>query len=178
MLDKCEVVPDKWLGDIPDRYKDKTPVEVKIDYVNEAEKRLDWGDFAGVEQLQAALQPRIDSAKNMAAAWEGYLLSECLRLGVWRLWFVQWPSYEGAAVFLKTKVFAPWDIKTAQAFAKKIGEHVVGLNLKRWLLYTESVFNHLSGSSPNKDLMIEMRRVMRARCIMKCMPPLLRRKCR
>lgn len=162
-------MPDKWLGDIPDRYKDKTPVDVKIDYVNEAEKRLDWGDFARVEELQAVLHPRMDSAASMAAAWERHLLSECLRLGVWRIWFVRTAIWGENRVDSYTKVFPPWAFAEAQKLAKSLGEHIVGLNLKRWLLYTESVFNHLSGSSPNKDLMVEMRRVMRARCIMKCM---------
>lgn len=151
--------------------QDLKSVEVRVN------PKIDWGDIADMDQFEKLITPRIDSAASMAAAWEGYLLSECLRLGCWRIWFVQWPSYEWAAVFLKTRVFAPWDIKAAQAFAKKIGaNHVTGLNLKRWLLYTESAFNHLSGSSPNKDLMREIRRVMRARCIMKCMKPLLRRR--
>lgn len=167
---------DKLFGDIPDRYEDTTPVSVKIDYVNKAEKRVGWNDFAGVDQLHALLQPRIDSAGRMAEAWERYLLREALRLGCWRIWFVQWTSYEGTAAFLKTKVFPPWGIKAARAFAKEVGEHVVGLSFKKWLLYVDSAFNHYSGASPNKDAMADLRRVMRARCIMKCMPRLLRYK--
>ena len=168
MLDKCEVVPDKWLGDIPDRYKDTTPAKVKVDYVNEAEKRLDWGDFAGVEQLQAALQPRMDSAASMAAAWEGYLLSECLRLGCWRIWLVQTTIWSENRVDTYTKVFPPWAIAEAQKLAKSLGEHIVGLSLKRWLLMPFEQFVAESRSSPNFGVMREMRRVLGDRCRRKC----------
>lgn len=138
--------------------------------------KIDLSGFADVEELHGLLQPRLRDVGRLASAWERHLLSECLRMGVWRIWFVQWCEYRDNATFMKTKVFPAREIKKALALAKKVGEHVVGLSLKKWLLYTESAFNYHSGTSPNKDLMTEMRRVMRARCIAKCMPNLLRYK--
>lgn len=135
--------------------------------------KIDLSGFSDVEELHGLLQPRLRDVGRLASAWERHLLNECLRLGCWRIWFVQWCEYGDNGAFLKTKVFPAREIKKALALAKKVGEHVVGLSLKKWLLYTESAFNYHSGTSPNKDLMAEMRRVMRARCIAKCMKPLL-----
>lgn len=145
-----------------EEHYNKPKVEVHVN------PKVDWNDLADVEQFSELMRPRIDNVGKLAAAWERHLLSECLRMGVWRIWFVQWCSYKETAAFMNTKVFPPWDIKAALALAKKVGEHIVGLNLKRWLLMPEEQFMRESGSSPNKDAMMEMRRVLGARCRRKC----------
>lgn len=140
----------------------KPKVEIRVN------PELDWDDFASIEELEKLIQPRLDNAGRMASAWERHLLEECLRLGVWRVWFIQWWEYKGNSAFMNTRVFPPWEIKEAQKLAKSLGEHITGLNLKRWLLMPEEQFLRESGSSQNRDVMVEMRRVLGPRCRSKC----------
>jgi hypothetical protein len=141
-------------------YKPRVEVEVN--------PHIDWNDFAGVEDLERLFKPRIDNAGRIASEWERHLLNECLRMGVWRIWFVQWCEYTETAAFMNTKVFPPWGFKEAQALAKKVGEHIVGLSFKKFLLMGDDEFVRESRSSPNMDVMLEMRRVMSKRCQRKC----------
>jgi hypothetical protein len=67
-----------------------------------------------------------------------------------------------------TKVFPPWGFKDAQRLAKGLGEHIVGLSLKKWILMDDDEFIRESWASPNMDVMLEMRRVMSKRCRRKC----------
>lgn len=130
--------------------------------------KVDFGEFADVEDMEALLQPRIDRAGQLASEWERHLLSECLRLGIWRLWFIQWWEYKGNSAFMNTRVFPPWAVADAQKLARSLGEQVVGLSLKKGLLISEEQFLHESGASPNWDVMAEMRRVLGKRCQRKC----------
>ena len=143
-------------------YHYRPKVEVKVN------PKIDWDDFVDVSQFQELLRPRIDSAGRLASEWERHLLNECLRLGIWRLWFVQWYEFTETAAFMVMKVFPPWEIRQAQALAKKVGEHIIGLNLKRWLLMPPEQFLRESGASPNRDVMMEVRRVLGERCRRKC----------
>lgn len=137
------------------------PVEVSVS------PKVDWGDF-DINQFEKLITPRMDSAKSMAEAWERYLLSECLRLGCWRIWFVRTTIWGENRVDSYTKVFPPWAFAEAQKLAKGLGEHIVGLSLKRWLLMGNDEFIRESRSSPNMDVVLEMRRVLGARCRRKC----------
>ena len=145
-----------------EEHYNKPKVELKVN------PQVDWGDLATMDEFEKLLQPRLDNAGRMASEWERHLLSECLRLGIWRLWLVQWCEYTETAAFMNTKVFPPWEIKQALALAKSLGEHIVGISLKRWLLMGNEQFLRESGSSANKDTMAEMRRVLGKRCQRKC----------
>ena len=138
------------------------PVEVKV------LPKVDWGDLATMDEFEKLLQPRIDNAGRLASEWERSILLEALRMGVWRVWFVQTTIWGETRVDTYTKVFPPWEIKQALALAKGLGEHIVGINLKRWLLMPEEQFLRESGSSQNRDVMMEMRRVLGKRCQRKC----------
>ena len=138
------------------------PVEVKVN------PKVDWGDIADINQFQKLLQPRIDNVSRMASEWERSILLDALRLGCWRIWLVKTTIWGETRVDTYTGVFPPWEIKAALALAKKVGEHIVGLNLKRWLLMSEQQFLWESGSSPNRDVMMKMRRVLGERCRRKC----------
>jgi hypothetical protein len=138
------------------------PVEVKIN------PKVDWDDIADIDQYEKLITPRIDSAARLASEWERHLLNECLRMGVWRIWFVQWCEYTETAAFMNTRVFPPWAVAEAQRLAREKSEHIIGLNLKRWLLMPEEQFLCESGASHNRDVMMEMRRVLGARCRRKC----------
>lgn len=130
--------------------------------------KINWDDIADMDEFERLFQPCIDRAGRLGSEWERYLLNECLRLGIWRLWFVQWCEYTETSAFLNTKVFAPWEVKQALKLAKGLGEHVVGLSLKKFLLMGDEEFVRESGSSPNFDVMREMRRILGARCRRKC----------
>jgi hypothetical protein len=137
-------------------------VEVKIS------PEIDWYELSDVEDIERLFKPRIDRASRLASGWERHLLEEAYRMGVWRLWVVQWCEYTETAAFMNTRVFPPWGIKQAQRLSKKVGEDVVGLSLKKWILMDDGEFVRESGSSPNFDVMVEMRRVLGARCRRKC----------
>lgn len=140
----------------------KPKVELKIN------PEINWNDLAGVDDFERLFQPRLDNAGRLASEWERHLLNECIRLGIWRLWFVQTTIWGENRVDTYTKVFAPWEIKQAQKLAKKVGEHIVGLSLKKFLLMGDDEFVRESWASPNMDVMMEMRRVMAKRCRRKC----------
>lgn len=134
------------------------PVEVKIN------PKIDWDEFADVEEFEKLITPRLDRGRELASSWEWYLLNECIRLGCWRIWFVQWCEYTETAAFMNTRVWPAWGFKEAQAFAKSLGEHITGISLKRWLLMGNEQFLRESGSSQNRDVVMKMRRVLGARC--------------
>jgi hypothetical protein len=142
--------------DIHNHFKPR--VEVKVN------PEIDWNDFANIDQFEKLLQPRLDNAGRLASEWERSVLLDALRLGCWRIWLVQTTIWGENRVDTYTKVFPPWEIKKAQALAKGLGEHILGLNLKRWLLMEDDEFVRESGSSPNFDVMVEMRRIMAKRC--------------
>jgi hypothetical protein len=104
----------------------------------------------------------------MASEWERSILLDALRLGCWRIWLVQTTIWGENRVDTYTKVFPPWGFKEAQRLAKGLGEHITGLNLKRWLLMGDDEFIRESWASPNMDVMREMRRVLGERCRRKC----------
>ena len=129
---------------------------------------IDWNDLAGVDEFEKLVQPRLDNAGRMASEWERSVLLDALRLGCWRIWFVQTTIWGENRVDTYTKVFPSWGFKEAQRLAKGLGENIVGLNLKRWLLMGDEEFVRESWASPNMDVMREMRRVLGARCRRKC----------
>ena len=129
---------------------------------------IDWNDLAGVDEFEKLVQPRLDNAGRMASEWERSVLLDALRLGCWRIWFVQTTIWGENRVDTYTKVFPSWGFKEAQRLAKGLGEHITGLNLKRWLLMGDEEFVRESWASPNMDVMREMRRVLGARCRRKC----------
>lgn len=145
-----------------EEHYNKPKVEVKVN------PKIDWDDFADMDQFEKLITPSLDRVGRQASEWERYLLSECLRMGVWRVWFIQWCEFTETAAFMNTKVFPPWSFKEAQKLAKKVGEHIIGINLKRWLLMPEEQFLAESRASHNRDVMIEMRRVLGKRCRWKC----------
>ena len=145
-----------------EEHYNKPKVELKVN------PQVDWDDFASIEELEKLLQPRIDNAGRLASEWERSILLEALRMGVWRVWFVQTTIWGETRVDTYTKVFPPWEIKQAQRLAKSLGEHIVGISLKKWILMDDDEFVRESRSSPNMDVMLEMRRIMAKRCQSKC----------
>jgi len=142
-------------------YKPKVEVHVNP-------PQVDWDDFADIDQFEKLITPSLDRAGRLASEWERSVLLDALRLGCWRIWFVQTTIWGENRVDTYTKVFPSWGFKEAQRLAKGLGEHITGLNLKRWLLMPEEQFLCESRASTNMDVMVEMRRVLGARCRKKC----------
>ena len=132
--------------------------EVKVD------PKIGLNGFATMDDfVNEIVSPRNERVRAMAETFERNLLEEALRLGCWRIVYVQWSEYGDSRIDSSVRVWPITQAKEAVAFAREKCSTAVTLSFARWLEMSDESFFCESRGSANYGVALRLRKFLRRR---------------